>query len=148
MRYPSIFILGLVLWFSCFQLAAAEPIVVITGALNPLHKLSLEQLKLIYLRKMQVDEQGNRWIPTNLPVGNPLRQEFSSTLFSMLPEDQEHYWNAQYFHGITPPPVMSSEEAVLRFVSSTPGAIGYVQQSHSDERVKIILTLSPPKGRD
>lgn len=120
---------------------AAEPIAIVMATSSPVHKLSLDSLKLIYLRKIQVDEFGNRWIPTNLPATAPLRHEFSWALFSMLPEDQENYWNGQYFHGIMPPSVMSSEEAVLRFVSSTPGAIGYVQKNHVDERVKIMLTL-------
>ncbi len=126
---------------------AAEPIAVVAATGSPLHKLSFDSLKLIYLRKIQVDEYGNRWIPTNLPATHPLRHEFSRALFSKLPEDQEDYWNGQYFHGIMPPPVMSSEEAVLRFVSSTPGAIGYVRKNHVDGRVKIILTLPTVTSR-
>lgn len=119
----------------------AEPIAVVTAANSPLKHLSKDTLKLIYLRKIQLDEQGKRWIPTNLPLASPLRNDFSLSLFSILPEEQEDYWNTQYFHGITPPPVMTSEEAVLRFVSSTPGSIGYVQKAHADARVKVLLLL-------
>lgn len=147
MRYKMIQAIGFTLLSGFCQLIAAEPIAVVTAVNSPLHKLSFESLKLIYLRKIQVDDQGKRWLPTNLPLTHPLRHDFSLALFSMLPEDQEDYWNGQYFHGITPPPVMTSEEAVLRFVSSTPGAIGYVQLNHADGRVKIILTLPTVAAR-
>lgn len=140
MRYYLILILALALALPGGA-ATAEPIAVVTSAHSALNKLSKDALKLIYLRKVQVDEHGSRWIPTNLPLISPLRQDFSLALFSVLPEDQEDYWNAQYFHGITPPPVMTSEEAVLRFVSSTPGSIGYVRQGHADDRVKILLLM-------
>ncbi|WP_245598834.1 hypothetical protein [Methylomicrobium lacus] len=137
-----VLILCLVLAAS-FRSANAEPIAVVTSASSPLNHLSRDTLKLIYLRKIQLDEQGKRWIPTNLPLASPLRNDFSLSLFSILPEEQEDYWNAQYFHGITPPPVMSSEEAVLRFVSSTPSSIGYVRKTLVDARVKVLLLLSP-----
>jgi hypothetical protein len=147
MGCKTILAIGLILLVGFCPLVAAEPIAVVTAANSPPHKLSFDSLKLIYLRKVQVDEHGNRWIPINLPATHPLRYEFSSTLFSLLPEDQEDYWNGQYFHGIMPPSVLSSEEAVLRFVSSTPGGIGYVQKSHADGRVKIILTLPAATNR-
>jgi ABC-type phosphate transport system substrate-binding protein len=146
MGYKTFCTIGFMLLFGFGQQVLAEPIAIVTAANSPLPKLTFETLKLIYLRKIQIDAQGNHWIPINLPITHPLRHDFSVALFSMLPEDQEDYWNGQYFHGITPPPVMPSEEAVLRFISSTPGAIGYVQHDHVDGRVKVILSL-PVGGR-
>jgi len=78
-----------------------------------------------------------------LPVTDPIRRNFSLTLFSMLPEEQQDYWNIQYFNGITPPKVMASEEAVLRFVSSTTGSIGYIRKQKVDNRVKVLLLITP-----
>jgi len=63
-----------------------------------------------------------------------------------LPEDMQSYWNDQYFHGVLPPPVLDSEEAVLRFVSSTAGAIGYVSACAVDKRVEIVALISGPDG--
>jgi ABC-type phosphate transport system substrate-binding protein len=123
---------------------AGEPLAVITSANNPLSNLSLDALKLIYLRKKPMDDEGNRWIPLNLPLDNPLRRGFSLFLFAVLPEEQDDYWNIQYFNGITPPKVMASEEAVLRFVAMTHGAIGYVHKQKVDSRVKVLLTITLP----
>lgn len=125
-------------------IAAGEPLVVITAANNPISNLSLDTLKLIYLRKKAMDDEGNRWIPLNLPLADPLRKGFSLSLFKMLPEEQDEYWNIQYFNGIIPPKVMASEEAVLRFVAMTNGAVGYVHKQNVDSRVKVLLTINLP----
>jgi hypothetical protein len=71
-----------------------------------------------------------------------LRVAFSQSLFKKRPDALEAYWNVQYFQGITPPHVLSSEEAMLRFVASTAGAIGYALPCHIDERVQVLWTLS------
>jgi ABC-type phosphate transport system substrate-binding protein len=36
------------------------------------------------------------------------------------------YWQRRMSQGVTPPPVKATDEEVLAFVASTPGAIGYV----------------------
>ncbi len=130
-----------------FPVSANEPLAVITAATNPLGEVSLETLKLIYQRKNLIDAQGTRWVPLNFPASDPLRRSFSLGLFKMLPEEQEGYWNIQYFNGISPPKVLASEEAVLRFVTSTTGAIGYVRKHKVDQRVKVLLLLTPPTAK-
>jgi hypothetical protein len=53
----------------------------------------------------------------------------------------EAYWNAQYFQGITPPYVVTSEAAMLRFITSTLGAIGYILPCHLDDSVQVVFKL-------
>jgi hypothetical protein len=120
---------------------AGESIAVVAAAGSRLDKLSLDTVKLIFKRKSMVNAYGDRWIPVNLPPAHPLRRIFSLAVFDALPEDMEEYWNEQYFQGINPPEVLSSEEAVLRFVAATPAAIGYVRQAQADARVKILLRI-------
>lgn len=130
-----------------FPVAANEPLAVITAVTNPLAEVSLDTLKLIYQRKNLIDAEGTRWIPLNFPASDPLRRIFSRSLFGMLPEEQDGYWNIQYFNGISPPKVLVSEEAVLRFVTSTTGAIGYVRKHKVDQRVRVLLLLTPPAAK-
>ncbi len=125
-------------------LADYQPLVIVTMRSSPLQSMSLDTLRRIYLRKSTLDGNGKRWIPVNLPVSDKLREGFSLVLFKKRPEDQEDYWNEQYFHGINPPEVLASEEAVLRFVAMTPGAIGYVRKRNVDDRVKILTVISIP----
>ncbi len=47
--------------------------------------------------------------------------------------------------GISPPHVVASQEAVMRFVANTPGVIGYVAACKVDKRVKVIYRLKTKK---
>jgi len=140
---------SLVIWL-CSMIVSAqttEPLAVITASTSPLTTLSMNTLKQIYARKILLDAEGKRWIPLNLPAEDALRRSFSLELFSALPEEQENYWNDQYFNGITPPQVMTSEEAVMRFVALTPGSIGYIRKTKVDQRVKVLLLINPSASK-
>ncbi|MDP2901914.1 MAG: hypothetical protein Q8N96_02230 [Methylovulum sp.] len=104
--------------------------------------MSIKRLENVFLRKTLLNDSGTRWIPLNLSPEHPLRQAFSLSLFKKRPEALEVYWNEQYFQGITPPYVVASEEAMLRFVTSTPGAIGYILPCHLDARVQVVFKLT------
>jgi hypothetical protein len=123
---------------------ADETLAVITQRASPIESLSMEELKRVYLRKSLLNDLGDRWIPLNLPVDHQLRQSFSLALFKTSPEEQDQYWNEQYFQGIPPPEVLASEEAVIRFVAITPGAIGYIDKQSLDDRVKVLALLPIP----
>jgi hypothetical protein len=130
-------------WLLALSPSVADEIWVITRTDTPFKEVSIKRLENIFLRKTLLNnEGGGSWIPLNLNPDNPVRQAFSQTLLKHKPEDLEPYWNEQYFQGITPPYVVVSEEAMLRFVSGTRGAIGYILPCHFDERVRVIFKLS------
>jgi ABC-type phosphate transport system substrate-binding protein len=104
--------------------------------------VSLPELKLIYLRKKDYWANGKHIHAVNLPADHPVRLQFSSRILGSLPSAQTDYWNGVYFHGISPPYVVNSEEAVVRYVADTNGAIGYVQACNVDSRVKAIAWLT------
>lgn len=105
-------------------------------------QLAAGKLKLIYLRKQLYWPNGKRIYPVNLQTEHVLRRGFSQGVLGSLPAEQVGYWNGLYFNGIRPPHVVNSEEAVLRYVAQTPGAIGYVDACKVDERVQPLLWLS------
>lgn len=104
-------------------------------------KLTPSSLKLIYLRKQLFWPNGKRIIPVNLQSENSLRNQFSQAVLGSLPKQQIDYWNGLYFNGIQPPHSVNSEEAVIRFVTDTKSAIGYVNACAADERVKTLLWI-------
>lgn len=106
-------------------------------------KLSANHLSLIYWRKQLFWPKGLQIKPVNLRSQNALRIQFSETVLGSTPETQIDYWNGQYFNGILPPYSVNSEEAVLRYVSNTKGAIGYVNACNLDERVQGLFWLMP-----
>ncbi len=104
--------------------------------------ISLPELKLIYWRKKDYWANGKRMHPVNLPAENPLRMQFSKKILGSLPSTQNDYWNGLYFHGTSPPHVVNSEEAVIRFVAETNGAVGYIEACSLDARVKPIAWIT------
>lgn len=99
-------------------------------------------LRDIYLKKIFLDASGRKFIPLNLPADAPLREAFSRALFHQGSDESQNYWNQNYFHGITPPYVLGSQDAVVRFVAQTPGAIGYVASCYVNPSVRQVLTLT------
>ncbi len=146
LRMRQMLIAGLLL--SGLPLAQAEsnaPVIAIivnnaTQKINT-HALGLSELSLIYWRKQLYWSKGQRIKPVNLNAEHALRQQFSQAVLGSLPKKQIDYWNGQYFNGILPPYSVHSEEAVLRYVAQTDGAIGYVEACHVDSRVKAVLWI-------
>lgn len=99
------------------------------------------ELSLIYWRKKTYWHDGIRVHPVNLHSQHPLRLYFSKVVLGSQPNEQTDYWNGLYFLGTTPPYSVQSEEAVLRYVATTKGAIGYVDACKVDERVRPVLWL-------
>ena len=92
---------------------------------------------------------GARVVPVNLQAGNPLRQTFSRVVLGSSPEEMEKYWTDMYFHGISPPFVLSSQEAMLRFVAQNrQGSTSAMFPSCDvDARVRVALVASPLQGK-
>lgn len=110
--------------------------------------LTPAELALIFRRSQLIDARGVALVPVNLPGTHDLRVAFSLALFNLEPADMEGYWNERYFHGVAPPHVVASVEAMLRFVAATDGAIGYVPACAVDARVKVVARLPIERGRE
>jgi ABC-type phosphate transport system substrate-binding protein len=121
--------------------AAERAFAVITAAGATEHRLTHETVSLIFRRKQNYWENGTRIQPVNLPPAHPLRRAFSQSILGRPPEALEDYWREMYFHGVLPPHVLASEEAVILFVSSTPGAIGYVSTCVPEHGVNVVLMV-------
>jgi len=121
--------------------AADRPFAVITAPGVTEHHPTRESISLIFRRKQKYWENGTRIQPVNLPTSHPLRRAFSLSILGHLPEALEDYWREMYFHGVLPPYVLESEEAVILFVSSTPGAIGYVSACVPEHGVDVVLMV-------
>jgi ABC-type phosphate transport system substrate-binding protein len=106
-------------------------------------KLVPNQLSLIYWRKQLYWPKGLRIKPVNLSTEHPLRLQFSQAILGSAPKTQIDYWNGQYFNGVLPPYSVNSEEAVLRYVTQTNGAVGYIDACLVDDRVKAVIWLTP-----
>ncbi len=132
------------LWAGGGARARSLNIVVITALQAPRLSFNRFTLRNVFLKKIFVDKDGQRLIPVNLPAGSPLRRVFAQEVTHLPEGQQDDYWNRQYFQGVSPPYVLASQEAVVRFVAATPGAIGYVTSCFVDSSVRMVFELTLP----
>ncbi len=104
--------------------------------------LTPAEIAAIFRRTETIDQRGQALVPVNLPGSHGLRRAFSRAMFNREPAEMEAYWNERYFHGVAPPHVVASVEAMLRFVAATDGAIGYVPACAVDARVKVVARIA------
>lgn len=124
---------------------AVQPqIAIITAPNGPQLAFDRNTLRDVFLKKIFVDQHGLRLTPVNLPTDSPLRDAFARSIIHMHDEQLQDYWEREYFQGVSPPYVLGSQEAVVRFVALTPGAIGYVALCHVDTTVHVVLLIALP----
>lgn len=140
--YRYLLIFSLLMSFSLPSLASDEVLAIIVSPEQSIKTVSKSELSLIFWRKKLYWPNHKRIRPINLSAEHPLRQSFSTRVLKSLPEHQTDYWNGLYYHGILPPHVVNSSEAMLRTVAETAGAIGYVSACEVDARVKVLAWLN------
>jgi ABC-type phosphate transport system substrate-binding protein len=119
----------------------AEGLVVIANTQVPVNSISVEELTLVYLIQRNSWSNGVVIVPVNREASSAERGFFSEQLFNRTPSDMSEYWNRLRFTGKIPPLVQTSDQAVLGFVRSVPGAIGYVDAELVTTGVKVLLKL-------
>jgi hypothetical protein len=147
MRKFKLYTLSVILLLISFmQEASAEVLAVIVPLNQTMHPLDANELALMYWRKKLYWGDGKRIQTLNYSANNSLRLQFSQAVLKSTPDTQTDYWNGLYFHGISPPYVVSSQEAMLRFVADTPGAIGYIDACKLDDRVKPLVWINADRN--
>ncbi len=120
-------------------------IVAIVHATNN-ETLDDDTLIKLFLGQVRTFPSGNEAVPVDQKEGSPAREEFGLRLLKRNPSQVKAYWSRQIFTGgATPPRQLEDDEAVLRFIANTPGAIGYVDATKVRQGVKVIkrISLSP-----
>lgn len=130
-------ILG-ILWTSLVQ---AGGLLVIASTQVPDTTISVEQLADIYTLKRISWANKIQVVPVNREASSAEREKFSETVFKLSTQELKEYWNRLRFQGKLPPLVQTSDQAVLGFVRSVPGAIGYINATQAPTDVKVLLRL-------
>lgn len=70
---------------------------------------------------------------------NDICAEFHNQILNKTTKEVRKIWARQVFTGgLKPPPALDGDDAVLQYVATTPDAIGYVQASRVNNKVKVI----------
>ena len=80
--------------------------------------------------------------PVNLKVGDAKRASFLGTVLQQSDDDYVAYWIVRHAIGKgTPPPEVDNPQAVINFVRSTKGAIGYIDEADLVPGLNVLLIL-------
>ncbi len=102
-------------------------------------KISRAVLTSIFLKQAPKWGDGSTIAPVDQSVRSDVRKSFCGEVLLQSLAEVQIYWQRRMFAGVTPPPVKTSDEDVVAFVASMPGAIGYVSATTTlPETVKTI----------
>lgn len=119
--------------------SAGAELVVIANRANHA-QISTDSINKIYLGRTRRFTGGEFTKPVDQPEGREIRQQFISAYLHKTEPALKSYWSTLVFTGNgTPPAVLLDDEAVKKYVSITPGGIGYIDSKSLDDSVKVVI---------
>lgn len=117
---------------------AEDPFKVIVNASNGVSTLSRAQLSRYFLKKTTAWGNGQLVLPVQ-PSDERIRSAFSRDILGKSLGALTSYWNQVVFSGRDVPPLEKrSEDAVVDYVRSNAGAIGFVSPDTGTAGVKVV----------
>ena len=114
-------------------------VVIIAHSSGP-DSITENEVRDIYLNRSQQLPNGDRATAFELTAGTPIRSEFHNKITSRNDAQLKAFWSQQVFTGRGQPPAEFGTAAAMKAsVSTTPGSIGYIDESDVDSSVKVIL---------
>ena len=78
--------------------------------------------------------------PVDLSASSAVRRRFSDQVLGRSLDAVRRYWNQQVFSGRgVPPPQVNNEAAVVEYVLTHPGSIGYVTAGTDIRGAKVVM---------
>ncbi len=113
--------------------------VVIVHPANNVTALDRDFVRDAFLKKVATWRNDETIRPVDLHRRLPLRARFTRELLQKTPTQLRSYWNRLIFSGKgVPPPELASEEAVVSYVLSNRGAVGYVSPTTNPRGAKVV----------
>jgi ABC-type phosphate transport system substrate-binding protein len=89
--------------------------------------IAAADLSRMFLKQSTRWPDGTAIRPVDLTVGSEVRRDFTEEIIGRTVAAVRSYWQQAIFSGRgVPPPELDSDAAVVAYVTSTAGAIGYV----------------------
>lgn len=112
---------------------------VITHQDNPVASVSRSFLSDAFLKKASRWQSGAAISVVDQRLDAPVRQRFSEDVLHRPVAAIRSYWQQLIFSGQgLPPPELESDEAVLRFVQTHRGGVGYVSEHAATNGVRVL----------
>lgn len=122
---------------------ACAELVVVTSPKSGIEHLKRHEVIYLFMGRWRQLPSGIQANPIDQANDSPERADFYRQLVNKEPAEIRAYWSRLVFSGGSRPPYTAeSREELLRLLNSTPGAIGYIDRSHVDSRVRIVFEFS------
>ena len=140
MRTGTVHLIAAILTVAALsQATAQESVKIIVNPDVELSSLSQAELARIYLGKKTFWESGSRISPSLLNEKSKLTKLFLEESVRKTVRQYRAYWKRRLFSGQgTAPKTFASSRQVANYVADNPGAIGVVDASFADDRVKVV----------
>jgi len=117
----------------------APGFVVIVNPANPARSVSQDFLARAFFKQTTRWDHGEPIRPVDLPLASPIRRAFSDEVLKRPPAAVRGYWLQRIFSGRDVPPLeLDSDAAVIRYVTASPGAVGYVSVATNPAPAKVL----------
>ena len=119
--------------------AWADDYKVVVHRSNAITSLTKTQVADYFFKRTTVWPDKAPIVAVDQPANSPTRETFSREILRRPVAAVKNHWHQQVFSGRELPPVeKAGDRAVIQFIKSTPGAIGYVSASADTGDVKVI----------
>ncbi len=114
-------------------------IVVVVNKSNDIGQLSQREIIDIYMGRKQSFPNGKPALPLDQAAQSMIREDFYQSLVKKSPAQINAYWARLLFTGrASPPRIISDASVVLDAIEQNPSAIGYIDSSMLNDRVKVV----------
>lgn len=147
LRPPLSISFGLLLASTPLLANTLADVQVIVHPSNAISTLRREQLSKLFLKETILWDDNRKVVPIELSKGNSLRSAFAENVHRQNSDALERYWLKHIYSGKkTPPRELASEQDVLDFVRSNPGAIAYISSATPATGVRVVELESATEG--
>jgi len=138
MKYISYVLLVTALVFSSGSYA---DVAVIVNTANG-NAISDNDISRLFLGKLKKFGNGESATPVNSKASSAARVEFEEKVLKKSSSQIKAYWSKRIFSGKgKPPKEVDGDAAIIAFIASNPGAVGYVSSANVNDTVKVIKTF-------
>ena len=117
----------------------AQGITVITNTSVDRNELQLKDLRAIYTMKKRLWSDGHAIQVYVLAPEQESHREFCKQVLGVFPRQLQSIWHRLVYSGTGEAPIeLNSEQEMIDVISSTKGAIGYIQQEKDHEQINIL----------
>lgn len=117
----------------------ARAIDIVANSNVPQHELSLRELRAIFSMQLRRWSDGNPITVLVLKNSHPTHNNFCKDLLRVFPHQLQNGWDRLVFSGTGVAPLtVNSEAEMLQLLTSTPGAIGYLEQVTEHDELQTL----------